>query len=360
MHDISPASNSASGQIVGVDWGTMTAGTGQAIDPKERDRRRGVFYQRWTLFAQILASLATFAAVVVAVWVAYQSDKTSQAAARVSVQQAEDSQLSTALGSLGSSDAAERIAGLVLLEQNAADRLLPASITVFGQQNAYEHYSNVLDIFSGYLQSHGSDFLASAEQVNPAFGIGYGTESEAIRLDVQYALDELQRILMLRQQVSALGQGSPSLDLSHDELYGASLVGADFGWVRADLYHIDLRGADMADVQLSGHDTLKLAYLQCSNLSDADLRGVNLEHADLRGANLSGATLHDTDLTGANLTGADVSGAKFYGVKLTGATLTGMYGTASGLPSTIATSTATPPSTGSCLADRTYWDGPKK
>lgn len=329
-------------------------------EKRERTLRgREVSFQGWTVFTQVLVSLGTLAAVIVAIYVAVQSQHASQADAQVSLQQEQDSHLATALSALGSGNVAERIAGLVLVGQNAADRILPASIAVFGPQSAYSHYSDALDIFSGYLQSGTADFLVSAKQENPSFGVGYGQEPEAIRLDVQYALDELQKVLTLQMQVSALQEGSPSIDLSHDELYGADLAGTNFGWVKADLYHIDLRGAYMTGVQLSGHDTLKLAYLQCANLSGADLRSVNLEHADLRGANLSGATLHGTDLTGADLMGADVSGAKFIGVRLAGTTLTGMYGTASGLPSSVVTSTAKPPSTGSCLANRSYWDGPK-
>ena len=75
-----------------------------------------------------------------------------------------------------------------------------------------------------------------------------------------------------------------------------------------DFYQLDLRGADLAGVDLS------FVKLVGCDLRGAGLRGSLLVEADLRGASLTGA-----DLSGADLTGACLSRSRLEGVNLTGA-----------------------------------------
>ena len=324
-------------------------------------RQKEVRNQKWTILTQAVASLATVAAVIVALGVAYQGQQSLKSATQYNLQQAQDNQFSTALTSLGSSDPTERIAGLVLLRLNAADRLAPASSAVFGTQNAYSYYTTALEIFSGYLRSHGMDFLASVStgHGSPSFGPGYGTlPPPGFTLDIQYAIDEIRQMLGLREQVSALTHETPNFDLSNDELYEENLTGMNLSWVNAYMYGIDLRGAVMEGLYLSSRDDLAHSYLQCADLAGAHLQGAHMEGADLRGADLAGADLHGAYLAGADLQGADINGANFSGATDSSANLEGMYGTAEGLPSGVSPNTTQPPSRLSCLADKNYWDQP--
>jgi hypothetical protein len=146
----------------------MTAsGQPDELEFREKEARR----QWWGILIQAVASLGT---VIVAAVVAFQGQQAYTSATHVSLQQAQDNQLSTALTSLGSSDVAERIAGLVLLEQNAEDRVAPDSIAVFGRQSAYNHYTDVLAILSGYIRTHGSDILTPVSQVGHRSARGMG------------------------------------------------------------------------------------------------------------------------------------------------------------------------------------------
>lgn len=327
---------------------------------EKRLREKEVRRQGWAITTQMVASLATVAAVVVALAVAYQGQQSYKTTTQYNLQQSQDNQLSTALTSLGSSDVTERIAGLVLLRLNAADRLTPESSAVFGEQNAFSHYTTALEIYGGYLRSHGMDFLASVRHAKSPFGQGYGPlPPPGFSPDIQYALDELRQLLYLRKQVSALTSTTPSIDLAADELYENNLTGMDFSWVHAYMVGIDLRGAVMEGVYLSGLDHLDQSYLQCADLRGAHLQGAHMEYADLRGADLTGADLHGTYLTGADLRGADISGTNFSKAHVSRAKLNGMYGTTNGLPPGTVTSATQPPGQSSCLANMEYWDIPK-
>jgi len=79
---------------------------------------------------------------------------------------------------------------------------------------------------------------------------------------------------------------------------------------------LDLHGADLRDVDLSGMG------LHSANFSGVDLRGANLTHtyiheANLVGADLRGANLYHTNLGYANLRGADLRGAQIAYASLT-------------------------------------------
>jgi uncharacterized protein YjbI with pentapeptide repeats len=327
-----------------------------------RLRRTEVRTQVGAGIAQAVLSVATVAAVFVALWVAFQGQQSLKSATQNNLEQAQDNQLSTALTSLGSSDVTERVAGLTLLELNAADRLTATSVAAFGPPSAYNYYTTALEIFSGYLQSHGvgSNMTAANASGTQTFGPGYGSLPHgAFSIDTQYAVDEIAKMLELKSQVRAITPMVPAFDLANDELYELNLRGMNLSWVNAYMVGIDLRGAVMEKVTLNSLDDAQGSHLQCADLKYADLRG-----ADLAGANLSGADLYHADLQGANLAGADlrgayISGANFSGAQASQATLTPMYGSATGLPSGVVTAAHQPPIQPSCLANPGYGDPPR-
>lgn len=313
--------------------------------------------------AQAVLSVATVAAVFVALWVALQGQQSLKSATQNNLQQAQDNQLSTALTSLGSNDVTERTAGLALLELNAADRLTSTSIAAFGKPSAYNYYTTTLEILSGFLQSHGVGHMTTAGTGGGTqpFGPGYGMlPPGAFSIDTQYAADEIGKMLSLKNQVRAVSPMAPALDLSNDELYELNLEGMNLSWVHAYLYGIDLRGAVLERVQLSSLDDVENSHLQCT-----DLKYANLQGADLKDANLSGADLYHADLRGANLTGADLQGAYVRGTNFSGsqnsqATLTSMYGPAIGLPPGVVTMPGQPLIQPPCLANPSYGDSPMR
>jgi Pentapeptide repeats (8 copies) len=345
-----------------------------AWKPDEQElRKKEVRNQKWTGIAQAVASLATVGAVIVAVFVALQGQQSLKTATQYNLQQAQDNQFSTALTSLGSGDVTERIAGLVLLELNAADRLTPASSVVFGKPSAYNYYTTALEIYSGYLRSHGvgSQVMASASAspgASPSasasagtqpFGPGYGTPpAGAFTIDIQYAADEVVKMLELKNQVRAVSAKPPNFDLSNDELYEVNFTGMDLSWVNAYMVGIDLRGAVLEQVTLNKLDDLEYSHLQCADLKSANLRGADLEDANLAGADLEGAHLQRANLTGADLQGAYVQGANFSGARHSQAELTTMYGTATGLPPTVVTIAGSPKIQPPCLMNKNYGDAP--
>jgi uncharacterized protein YjbI with pentapeptide repeats len=325
-----------------------------------RLRKTEVRTQIWSGMAQAVLSVATVAAVFVALWVALQGQQSLKSATQNNLQQAQDNQFSTALTSLGSEDVTERIAGLALLELNAADRLTSTSIAAFGKPSAYNYYTTTLEIFSGFLHSHGVGGMTTAgTAVAQPFGVGYGAPPPgAFSIDIQYAADEIAKMLGLKNQVRAVSPVAPAFDLDGDELYEVNLEGMNLSWVNAYMFGIDLRGAVLEKLHLSSLDDVENSHLQCADLKYADLQG-----ADLKDANLSGADLYHADLQGANLTGADLQGAYVRGANFSRAqdsqaTLTSMYGTAVGLPLGVVTTPGQPRIQTPCLANPSYGDPP--
>jgi hypothetical protein len=326
-----------------------------------RLRKTEVRTQIWSGMAQTVLSVATVAAVFVALWVALQGQQSLKSATQNNLQQAQDNQFSTALTSLGSNDVTERIAGLALLELNAADRLTSTSTVAFGKPSAYNYYTTTLEIFSGFLHSHGVGSMTTVGTGGSTqpFGVGYGAPPPgAFSIDIQYAADEIAKMLDLKNQVRAVSPVTPAFDLDGDELYEVNLEGMNLSWVSAYMFGIDLRGAVLENVHLSSLDDVEKSHLQCADLKYADLQG-----ADLKDANLSGADLYHADLQGANLTGADLRGAyvreaNFSGAQDSQATLTSMYGTAVGLPPDVVTTRGQPRIQTPCLANPSYGDPP--
>jgi hypothetical protein len=295
-------------------------------------------------WAQVIASIASAAAVIVAIWVATQGQVTVDRNAKATLQQSEDAQLSTAITAIGSGDTSEEIAGLLLLARNTSNRFALMSETGETPADVSGDYTTALQILSGYLSSRGQAYLTgTSPPLSATFGRGYGLPpSPGIPLDMIYAADQVKYLLSsgIAASVDALNAGPPpSLDLSNDELSGQPWYGVNFAWINAYLAGIDLRGADLGQSRWSDRSDLSGAYLQCANLA---------------GANFSGA-----NLSGADLSGADVEGADFTGADLQGAILTGLHGIATWPPRiTEAALPAGDWNQSACLQDKSLWRRP--
>ncbi len=287
--------------------------------------------------------MASALAVLVAIWVATQGQVTIDRSARATLQQSEDAQLSTAITAIGSDNTAEEIAGLLLLARNTDNRFALMGDAQESPTDVFGDYTTALQILSGYLSSHGEQYLMSlSPQVAATFGRGYGDPpAPGLPLDIVYAADQVRYLFGtdVAHNVASLNTGEvPAIDLSNDELNGQSWSHVDFAWVVAYMGGIDLRGTDLTDSQWSKHSDLAGAYLQCSDLEGANFQGANLRNADLSGAN--------------------VNGANFKGADLKGAILTSMYGTATWPRRTsVFTLPAAGWNQGACLRDKTFWRG---
>lgn len=257
--------------------------------------------------AQVVGVLVSALAVLVAGFVAWQGQIVVNHNSQTTQRQSEDSQLSTAITALGSSDTAERIAGLLLLSRNTSARFSLFAETGEAPADVYDDYTTALQILSGYLNTQGEAFLTdiSTGRPNVQFGRGYGImPPPGLPLDVTYAADQVRFLLTSAREkdVTALHDPRrPAIDLSDDELSGQPWSSVNFGWINADLFGVDLRGADIASSQWSENSDLSHAHLQCANLQDANFRGADLTNADLRGANVQGADFRGAHLAGANL-----------------------------------------------------------
>jgi hypothetical protein len=278
-------------------------------DDSANDQRLDKGYKRsqiWAAWAQVGAMLAALSTAAIAVYVARQGQITVNRDAQTALQQSEDAQLSTAIAALGSSSASERVAGLLLLSQNAAGRFTLAAKAGEGPAQLVDDYTTALQTFSAYLSSQSTILLATAATSQPGapFGRGYGKLLAPGPLDLQYAVDQVQFLLSPRLQAEVMSEhaGRAAIDLSNDELSGANLTGINFGWAIAYLAAIDLRSATLEYSRWSSRSDLSMAHLQCADLRHADFRGADLSHADLSGADVQGA-----DFTGANLSGAKIT-----------------------------------------------------
>lgn len=89
--------------------------TGAEADEPVRDKT-------WADRAQVIVAGATLAALFVTIIVACQGQQTVNHNSQVTMRQSLDTQLSTAITAIGSSDTAEEVAGLLLLAQNTQSR----------------------------------------------------------------------------------------------------------------------------------------------------------------------------------------------------------------------------------------------
>ncbi|MDF1873423.1 pentapeptide repeat-containing protein, partial [Vannielia sp.] len=124
---------------------------------------------------------------------------------------------------------------------------------------------------------------------------------------------------------SAVMQGATLREarLQGASLWGAQLQGADLEAARlqgAHLWAAQLQGADLEAARLQGAG-LETARLQVADLGEARLQGANLWGARLQGAYLGEARLQGADLGGARLQGATLREARLQGANLWGARL---------------------------------------
>jgi len=296
----------------------------------------------WADRAQVMVAGATVIAVFVTIIVAWQGQQTVNHNSQVTLRQSLDTQLSTAITSIGSTDTAEEIAGLLLLTQNTQGRFAQMGQTGEPAADVFSDYTTALQILSGYLSSRGQQFLTGyTDQASSPFGRGYGIPaSPGIPLDILYAADQVEVLFGsgMQKTVTSLGlEEQPAIDLANDELQGQAWTGINFGWIGAYLVGIDLRGAYLERSHWSASSDLSHAYLQC---------------ADLEGADFAGA-----DLSGADLAGANIQGADFRGANLEGATLKPVYGVAtwSQQPAGLSTHSLSRWDPGACLGSSQFW-----
>jgi hypothetical protein len=105
--------------------------TAEKLDDPARDdlERRYKRSQIWAAWAQVGAMLAALLTAAVAVYVARLGQVTVNRDAQSALQQSEDTQLSAAITALGSGSASERVAGMLLLTRNTANRFTLAAKT---------------------------------------------------------------------------------------------------------------------------------------------------------------------------------------------------------------------------------------
>jgi hypothetical protein len=122
------------------------------------------------------------------------------------------------------------------------------------------------------------------------------------------------------------GKVEAPTDTAASKLLGLAVLAAIKSRVNlcvADLFHVNLDGADLGGANLGGA-SLEGADLDGANLRGANLGGAILFHVNLDGADLGGAYLDGADLGGAYLRGANLEGADLFRVNLDGANLGGL------------------------------------
>jgi len=148
---------------------------------------------------------------------------------------------------------------------------------------------------------------------------------------------ELKEILCLHQKWLDGEDSGIRANMYHIDLYGANLANAylfNANLANANLSDADLRGATLARAYLY-HIDLSDANLANADLSNSILSNADLSESNLVGANLSNVDLSDADLSGANLANANLTGADLTDANLTGANLTDAVLVRNGLYNTI-------------------------
>jgi hypothetical protein len=271
-------------------------------DPLERRYKSS---QIWAGWAQIVASVAALATAFVAIIVARQSQITVEHDTQTALQQSEDTQLSAAISALGSSAASERVAGMLLLAENTANRFSLAARAGESRAQLFTDYTTALQTLSAYLSSASRTLLAATakSQHRVPFGRGYGRLLQPSPLDLQYAVDQVRFLLTpsLQGEVLSDREGVPAIDLSNDELSVTNFNHVNFGWMFGYLFAVDLRGAALENSRWSIRSDLSSAYLQCADLRYSDFRQADLRYADLSGANVDGANFTRAKLRGVKI-----------------------------------------------------------
>jgi Pentapeptide repeats (8 copies) len=264
----------------------------------------------------MVLGLSAIVATLIAGYAAMKAGQAVEVAAKGIELQANEDRLSTAVSSVGGTQAAQRVAGFTLLRRHIQDRVTRAE-NAQDRRDAYNLYTGALDVLENYLRNppvmstetiQASPGPASGSPPVPRAGLGFGRPR--VPPDNVYAANELRALMNMKPAILELQRSAevqlpmPSVDLSNVQLYGQSWARIDFAWLGGHyFYGIDLRGSNLMGSNWEG-SVLNGAHLQCANLSGAILKDVSLVGADLRGA----------DLTGANLIGANLDQAKLDGV----------------------------------------------
>ena len=155
-------------------------------DLREREvdaQERGLKVQRRTFWSQVAVAVAAIVASLAAAFAAGQARSAVNVAEQGLQAQDAENQLSTAVTALGGTTAAQRVAGVTLLERNVAEQLSGAT-TEQSRQNAYGLYLSAIIVLANYLRS-GPPLAVHA----PCPTVG---------ADVKYAADELKTLLDMR------------------------------------------------------------------------------------------------------------------------------------------------------------------
>ena len=313
----------------------------QPPDKTQDIETRTVRSQLWGSWAQVAGTVIATLAFIVAIWTAYQGQQAIKNSAQTAERQSEDSQLSAAVTAMQSGTSQGATLGVMLLGENAVERIMRQHETGEPIIEVYNDYNTALQIIVSYLaHTQGiSETCPSTSSSSACYGHGWGVPSPDV--GTADAASQLQVLLSskVEDQVTALQAGKPSgIDLSGDELPMQQWSRANFGWIPASLAGTDLRGADLAQTTWSGTSDLAHSYLQCADLQDASFQGADLTYADLRGA--------------------DVQGANFRGAHLVGARVSPIYGVAI-WPQSQPRVTALPVKSwnqAACMANHAFWD----
>jgi hypothetical protein len=321
--------------------------------PGERElREKEIAGQRRAQRVQAITAFAAFIAAMAAGFASWQAGQAVKIAQEGVRRQADETRLSTAVGSIGGNLSAERVAGFTLLRRHVIGMVDRADVEDSGtaeRRDALDLYKSSLDIFENYLKNPASAASDEGDRAQaPPAGLGFGHPFRPS--DSVYAANELNQLLDKSRALRRIGEGQvmPAIDLSTTQLYGQPWKEIDFSWLAGNYaFRVDLRGANLTYSQW-GSSSLPEAYLQCADLNQADFSGTNLEGADLRGANIAGA-----DFTDANLEDAKLEGV--FGLE-----------SAVGLDQDVGL--ALPPDDklgdsydrGACLDEEAYWDLPEK
>ena len=283
------------------------SGLGQGQDhwkPEELELRREEIRHNRTsartgTLSTFLQALIAVAAVVAAGAAYFASRDASKAvdvasagvkvAAEGVERQSSENRLSTAISATGGDQRAERAAGFRLL-QHLASREIAGAGSEGEREDAHSLYGAALDVLEVYLRNGPEVPVDSAAE-----GRGYGYPT--VPAENYYAAGVLRELMLMKEQVVALGQSTPRVDLSNVQLWGVNWPGIDFSWLGGHNFPgIDLREADLHDsvwgeINSEGKargSSLAGAFLQCADLTGSELIGANLTGADLRGADLTG------------------------------------------------------------------------
>jgi Pentapeptide repeats (8 copies) len=276
----------------------------------------------WNGWSKV-ASLATAAAAITALWFSGQSLRATQAQYGLSEQGQVTDRFAKAVENLGSEKTDVRLGGIYSLERLSRDSTADRP--------------TIMDVLSAYIRGHAPAPLPwPFEPGAPVVG-GPGTpgavhcqvdENAPIPIDIQAVATVITR------RDAAIPDVRP-IDLSNSCLNRVNLAGAQL--IRADLSGTDLTHSDFIHTgelwteRDARYTNLSYAQLEFANMSKvfavgASFRGAtmyrtDLSNADLPLADLRGAQLWQADLRNAHLMDAKLAGADLSDANLTGTTL---------------------------------------